>query len=160
MIRVLFVCLGNICRSTMAEAVFMQRVKEAGLTPYISADSAGTGAWHLGKPPHQGTLNILKKYQIRDYHHRARQIQARDLNDFDFVLTMDNANLADVQSEYPTGTAYLAPFLTFAPQLGQIEVPDPYYNGRYQEVYDLVSTASEGLLQHIIEKYDLPTTDS
>jgi protein-tyrosine phosphatase len=139
----------------MAEAVFMQRVKEAGLTPYISADSAGTGAWHIGKPPHQGTLNILKKYEIKDYHHRARQIQARDLNEFDFVLTMDDANLTDVKREYPKGTAHLAPLLTFAPHIGSTEVPDPYYDGRFEEVYTLVSEATDGLLQHIIEQYDL-----
>src|SRR4051812_26586452 len=91
MIRVLFVCLGNICRSPMAEAVFLHKVKAAGLDGEISADSAGTGNWHVGAPPHSGTRRILSAKGIA-YEGRARQLSRSDLDSFDYILTMDEQN--------------------------------------------------------------------
>ncbi|MCS6776941.1 MAG: low molecular weight protein-tyrosine-phosphatase [Chloroherpetonaceae bacterium] len=147
MIRVLFVCLGNICRSPMAEAVFMHHVHAAGLASQIIADSAGTGHWHLGEPPHPGTMRILHARGI-PYAHRARLITRHDLEHFDYILTMDEMNWQDVQELGP-GRAKVMRLMEFAPHTGQTEVPDPYYSGRFEEVYHLVNEATQGLLEYI-----------
>lgn len=151
MIRVLFVCLGNICRSPMAEAVFAHKVRAAGLGGAIIADSAGTGDWHIGHAPHIGTRNILKAHAI-DYAHQARLITAADLQAFDYVLTMDDSNLANVKRLAPS-RAQVVPFLSYAPHTGVSEVPDPYLTGNFDEVYALVSEAADGLLAAICREH-------
>ena len=108
MVRVLFVCLGNICRSPMAEAVFLHKVRAAGLEDRIEADSAGTGHWHVGHPPHHGTRDMLNRSGI-EYAHKARLVTPADLEAFDYILTMDNANLRDVQA-LGQGRAVIRPF--------------------------------------------------
>ena len=153
MIRVLFVCLGNICRSPMAEAVFMHKVKAAGLEEAISADSAGTGGWHAGEPPHSGTRGILAKYGIA-YAGRARQIARADMAEFDYIITMDDQNFRDVR-QMRFGKAHVARFLDYAPQTGVREVPDPYYNGGFEGVYRLVEAASDGLLANIRKDHEV-----
>ncbi len=153
MVRVLFVCLGNICRSPMAEAVLAHKVREAGLEKEIEADSAGTGDWHLGQPPHRGTRALLKQRRI-DYTHAARLITPVDLEEFDYVLTMDNQNLANVRA-MGTGRAVVRPFLEYAPHLLLCEVPDPYLTGGFSEVYDLVDAAADGLLAAIRAEHDV-----
>ena len=147
MVRVLFVCLGNICRSPMAEAVFAHKVRAAGLEHEIEADSAGTGDWHLGQPPHQGTQALLKDRQI-EYVHAARLLTRRDLDDFDYVLTMDAQNLANVKA-LGVGRAVVQPFLEYAPHLLLREVPDPYFTGDFEETHALVDAAADGLLTAI-----------
>jgi protein-tyrosine phosphatase len=153
MVRVLFVCLGNICRSPMAEAVFRHKVRAAGLEDKIEADSAGTGHWHVGSPPHEGTRDLLKRYSI-EYAHQARLIGEEDLDSFDYVLTMDNQNLRDVRA-LGAGRAVVQPFLKYAPDSRSREVPDPYLTGGFQGVYDLVDRAAEGLLKAICEEHKL-----
>ncbi len=153
MIRVLFVCLGNICRSTMAEALFRHKVREAGLEDQIQADSAGTGDWHLGEPPHPGTMQILAENGV-EYEHRARQITARDLNEFDAIITMDEANRRGVL-KLGQGKAVVTSLLSYAPTLGVAEVPDPYLTGNFGEVYPLVDAATEGLLAALRERHGL-----
>ncbi len=153
MIRVLFVCLGNICRSPMAEAVFAHKVREAGLGGTIIADSAGTGDWHIGHAPHSGTRQVLEANTI-DYAHQARLITAADLQAFDYVLTMDNSNLANVK-RMAQGCAKVIPFLSYAPRSGIKEVPDPYLTGDFDEVYALVSEAADGLLAAIRREHHL-----
>jgi protein-tyrosine phosphatase len=154
MIRVLFVCLGNICRSPMAEAVFRHKVAAAGLARTIEIDSAGTGDWHVGEPPHSGTRTILAVYGIDTTGLRARQIDDDDLELFDYIVTMDDANLAQVQS-LGTARAVVRPLLVFAPQTGVREVPDPYYTGGFEEVYRLVDAACDGLLETIRTEHAL-----
>ncbi len=147
MIRVLFVCLGNICRSPMAEAVFAHKVRAAGLQDQVHADSAGTGDWHLGHAPHPGTRHVLAVNAI-DYAHEARLLTAQDLQEFDYVLTMDDSNLRTVQARAP-GKATVRPFLDYAPDAAVREVPDPYLTGDFDAVYALVTEAAEGLLADI-----------
>ena len=153
MIRVLFVCLGNICRSPMAEGVFQHKVREVGLEGMIETDSAGTGNWHVGSQPHPGTMRLLAEKGIT-YYHRARQFDRDDLNEFDYILTMDEENYADVQA-LGTGTAKVAPFLDYAPHLGVREVPDPYYTGGFEGVYELINAAADGLLAVIRKEHSL-----
>lgn len=146
-IKVLFVCLGNICRSPMAEAVFTHLVKEANLGKHFEIDSAGTGDWHVGNTAHEGTLGILQQKQI-PYDGRARQINAADLGYYDFIITMDDSNFADVNA-IGKGRAQVRPLLSFAPTQKLTEVPDPYYHGGFDKVYDLVHESCVGLLEHI-----------
>jgi protein-tyrosine phosphatase len=153
MIRVLFVCLGNICRSPMAEAVFQYKVRAAGLEELIAADSAGTGHWNLGKPPHPGTCRILTANGIA-YDHRARLIMRPDLDAFDYIVTMDDRNYSDVR-ELGSGRAKVLRFMDCAPHTGVREVPDPYYTGNYHEVYRLVNAAADGLIAALRQAHGL-----
>src|SRR5437016_7552390 len=146
-VRVLFVCLGNIGRSPMAEAAFLRHVHEQGLDQKIHADSAGTGHWHLGEPPHPDTRRILEKEGI-EYSGRARLITPEDLQRFDYIVPMDSANLRDVKAMGPS-RARIALLMSFAPDQGHHDVPDPYYDGRYTLVYELVDAATRNLVEAI-----------
>lgn len=158
MINVLFVCLGNICRSPMADGVFAHRVKEAGLANQIQVDSAGTSGWHVGEVAHRGTLNVLKKHDV-PYNGRARQFISKDSERFTYILPMDRSNLADIKRLIGDETdAEVVMFLSYANKAGLTdvtEVPDPYYDGRFDEVYDLVETGSKALLDHIRKTHNL-----
>jgi protein-tyrosine phosphatase len=151
MIRVLFVCLGNICRSPMAEAVFKHMVDQAGLSDKIFADSAGTGGWHLGEGPHHGTRGILEKNQIA-YGHFARLLIAEDMNRFDYIIAMDRYNLRDIQG-VRGGRAKVGMLMDYASHSDEAVVPDPYYDGQFERVYELVTDACAGLLAHIRKEH-------
>jgi protein-tyrosine phosphatase len=153
LIRVLFVCLGNICRSPMAEAVFTHKVRKAGLEKHFQIDSAGTGGWYVGSPAHYGTRKLLSEKNI-PYDGRARQICSRDLMEFDYIVTMDNMNLEDVQRMGPT-TAKIANLLSYSPQSGVTEVPDPYYTGQFELAYELIDEGTDGLLRAIRREHNL-----
>ena len=150
-IAVLFVCLGNICRSPTAHGVFEKRVAEQGLASQIRIDSAGTGDWHLGKQPDPRTLLAGQQRGYDFSHLRARQVTAVDFNQFDYILAMDGKNLANLQQLQPGhfgGTLSL--FLPFG--RGTVdEVPDPYAGGAdgFERVLDMVELAVEGLLAHL-----------
>ncbi len=157
MIRVLFVCMGNICRSPMAEAVFQDMVNKAGLGDKFEIDSAGTGGWHAGQTAHYGTLSILRMNNI-PYDGRARQIELSDLDEFDYVLVMDHDNLANVR-RYTRGTrAVVGLFLQYAKQAGLVEtdvVPAPYFDNRFEPVYKLITAGSKALLDHIRQEHGI-----
>jgi len=150
-IAVLFVCLGNICRSPTAHGVFEKRVSEQGLNSQIRIDSAGTGDWHLGKQPDPRTLLAGQQRGYDFSHLRARQVRAEDFDLFDYILAMDGKNLANLQQLQPRhfgGTLSL--FLPFG-QGPLNEVPDPYAGGAdgFEQVLDMVEQAAEGLLAHL-----------
>ena len=143
MTRVLFVCLGNICRSPTAEAVFRARAERAGLA--VTVDSCGTGGWHAGEPPHPPATKaaMARGYDMSPL--RARQIRPEDFSRFDHILVMDRRNLADVQAMRPeTGPAPRL-FLTHAPEFGD-DVPDPWYSGDFDGVLNMIEAASDGLI--------------
>ncbi|MBU3058448.1 low molecular weight protein-tyrosine-phosphatase [Pseudomonas indica] len=149
--RVLFVCLGNICRSPTAEGVFRHRVREAGLEERIHIDSAGTGDWHVGKAPDSRTCRAarLRGYDLSGL--RARQFQREDFERFDLVLAMDRSNLRHIQAVRPaTARAELDLFLRRY-DMALDEVPDPYYGGEdgFEQVLDLIERASDALLAEI-----------
>jgi protein-tyrosine phosphatase len=139
--------MGNICRSPMAEAVFKNLVHEAGLDKQIEVDSAGTTGYHEGERPHRGTLRVLAQNNI-PYDGFARHLTKADFKAFDYVIVMDDENLADVRTMgAPEGKVFR--LLDFAPDQPVREVPDPYYNGKFEEVYDLVLEGSRRLLDYI-----------
>ncbi|MEQ8673083.1 MAG: low molecular weight protein-tyrosine-phosphatase [Aggregatilineales bacterium] len=159
MINVLFVCLGNICRSPMADAVFQAQVKNAGLDDKIKVDSAGTGGWHIGETAHPGTRSTLKKHDI-PYDGRARQFKPDDLITFDYVLGMDASNFDHIQRNFDKDAhnAEINLFLHYANEAGTVtetEVPDPYYTGGFEHVFSLVERGGEALLNHIRKQHKL-----
>jgi protein-tyrosine phosphatase len=151
-IRVLFVCLGNICRSPMAEAVFKNLVKEAGLQNRIDVESAGTGAWHIGQRPHAGTLAILKTHGIDAGTKRAQQLSRSDIREFDYIIAMDDENVNDIEALFGKNVPRL---MDYAPHAPARNVPDPYYAGNFDEVYRLVQMGSKGLLETIRKQENL-----
>ena len=154
MINVLFVCLGNICRSPMAEAIFQQMVKDAGLADKISVDSVGTGGWHVGETAHRGTRQVLAKHNI-PYNGRARQITAADMNNpNDYIIAMDQSNYSDVVRQYGQHP-HIHLLLDFAQNTSERNVPDPYYTGNFDFVYDLVADGCSGLLATIRQENGL-----
>lgn len=149
--KVLFVCLGNICRSPTAHGVFREIVVRQGLAEQIAIDSAGTAAYHVGNPPdsRSAACALRRGYDLSDL--RARQAIAADFQRFDYILAMDEQNLSELQSICPADyPGYLGLFLEFSPG-GEREVPDPYYGGPegFDHVLDLVEEASRGLLAQI-----------
>ncbi len=154
--RLLFVCLGNICRSPAAEAVFLHKVDNKGLSDQFLVDSAGTGGWHVGNQADQRMRQAALKRGI-EIKSRARQIKRDDFNKFNLILTMDNSNLADVKSLYNDITietnCLIYPILSFATSTDIVEVPDPYYGGEsgFDYVLDLLEDATEGLLKKLLE---------
>ena len=141
--RILFVCLGNICRSPTAEGVFRALARAAGLP--VRVDSCGTGHWHAGEPPNPPAVIAARKrgYDLSDL--RARQIDIADFTRFDRILVMDRSNLRDVLALRPEGGTRPELFLTYAPQHGQ-EIPDPWYTGEYDRTLDLIEDAAQGLV--------------
>jgi len=151
-ISVLFCCMGNICRSPTAEAVFRAKVEEAGLAQQIKIDSVGTHDYHIGDPPDARTQRAAKQRGYDMSLLRGRQVEAADFSRFDYVLAMDNANMAILQRLCPASQKdRLGLFLQYAQRHQEREVPDPYYGGAdgFEQVLDMVEDAAEGLLQHL-----------
>ncbi|HEX7687003.1 MAG TPA: low molecular weight protein-tyrosine-phosphatase [Burkholderiaceae bacterium] len=143
-IRVLMVCLGNICRSPTAEAMLRRHVREAGLEALVEVDSAGTADYHVGSPPDRRAIAHGEGRGLAMRHLRGRQVERADFDRFDFVFAMDEDNLANLARLRPAGSrARLGLLLDLAPHAGAREVPDPYYGGAegFERVLDLVDAA-------------------
>ncbi|TLS35742.1 low molecular weight protein-tyrosine-phosphatase [Pseudalkalibacillus caeni] len=156
MVNVLFVCLGNICRSPMAEAIFRDLIKENGMEGKIAVDSAGTGDWHIGAPPHEGTQNILSNNNIDYENIKARQIVKEDIDTFEYIIAMDAKNLGEINrlaGKKPK--RLIARLLDFVPESKVEDVPDPYFTGNFEEVYEMVSEACLNLFNMIKEREEL-----
>lgn len=163
-IRILFVCLGNICRSPLAEALFRHRIRERGLEAYFEVDSAGIAGWHEGERPCPGTLATLARLGISSEGLRARQIRKEDFERFDEIIVMESSQKQDLlrfvedmmhkakangRSWQPK--AHIERLLAYAPQADVGDVPDPYETGVHDEVYALIRQGVEGLLDHLVE---------
>ncbi|MFN3595766.1 MAG: low molecular weight protein-tyrosine-phosphatase [Rubricoccaceae bacterium] len=153
----LFVCLGNICRSPLAEGVFRRKVEEAGLSDRFVIDSAGTGGWHVGDPPDRRMLATARARGTDLADLRGRQLAREDLYAFDHVFVMDKSNLHDTLYLDPEGDhgTRVRLFREFDPEPGDYQVPDPYYGGPegFEHVYDIVDRTAEALLARLRHVY-------
>jgi protein-tyrosine phosphatase len=155
-ISILFVCMGNICRSPTAQGVFRDMVDKQGLSEYISTDSAGTINYHAGSKPDRRARETAVKRGLDLSDLRARMVTSDDFERFDYVIAMDRSNYADLEAICPPGREErLHLFLDFAPDQPIREVPDPYYGGvaGFDRVFDLVEEASRGLLAKIMSQH-------
>ena len=156
MIQVLFVCLGNICRSPTAEGLFRKAVEDQGLAAAISVDSAGTSDWHIGGPPDARSQEIAKQRNIDLSTLRARQVTSNDFKTFDYVIAMDGSNYTKLLALCPKSHKdRLHMCLAFAPSVSVVDVPDPYYEGNFDPVFDMISVACQGLLADIRKTHSL-----
>ena len=148
-LRVLMVCLGNICRSPTAEAMLRHKAREAGLGERVEVDSAGTADYHVGSPPDRRAVAHGERHGLRMQHLRGRQVCREDFDRFDFILAMDEDNLANLQRIRPPGSgAQVALLMSYAPRTGSRIVPDPYYGAAdgFEAVLDLVEAAADGFI--------------
>lgn len=151
MVDVAFVCLGNICRSTMAEAIMRQRLKERGISDVI-VHSRGTGRWNLGEPPHQGTQKILKQHHI-PFEGIVSELFEPD-DDFDYIIAMDQSNVDNIKSINPNLKGQLFKLLEFS-NMEETDVPDPYYTNNFEGVYDMVQSSCDNLIDFIVKDTNL-----
>ncbi len=156
-VNVLFICMGNICRSPTAEGVFRHTVNEAGLNEKIHIDSAGTHAYHVGQEPDKRAQAAALQRGIDLSNQRARKVEEQDFEQFDYIIAMDHSNHSDLIHIAKDKAKNLHMFLNFADKFSEEEVPDPYYGGEqgFKHVLDLVEDASNGLLQHIRENHSI-----
>ena len=151
-IKVLFVCMGNICRSPTAEGVFSKIIKDNNLDHHFKVDSAGTHAYHVGEKPDNRAQKAALERGFELKHIRARKFLMQDFDIFDFILVMDGDNYSILMEASPEEHRHkIKYFLDYAPQLGVRDVPDPYYGGRFgfERVLDLVEEASKGFMETI-----------
>lgn len=154
LIKVVFVCLGNICRSPMAEGLFRAEVEKAGLSNQIAIDSAATGTWNLGKPPHRGTKEILKKHHVDYQFMKARKISATDFAEADFIIGMDQQNISDLKALTNNSKATIRSLMSFVLGEEEKEIPDPYYTGDFKETEQMVTAGVKALLEYITKQLD------
>ena len=154
MVRILFVCHGNICRSTMSQCVFQDMVNKAGIADRFTIESRATSTEELGNPPHTGTVRKLREVGVPVLPHRAAQITWRDYQDFDYIIGMDSWNIKNLHRMLrgdPEGKVYK--LLAFAGS--QRDIADPWYTGNFDETYDDVTQGCRGLLDYLKKQGEL-----
>ena len=151
---VLFVCLGNICRSPLAEGIFTKLVEERNLSDLFYIDSAGTGDWHIGNPPHSETTKVAKNNGILIDSYQARQVEAVDFDVFDLVVALDTSNYQDLLSIYNDEDCEIIHLRKFDSEKGDLSVPDPFYGGPqgHIDVYDMIHRCCVNLLDDLEKK--------
>jgi len=155
-VRLLVVCLGNICRSPVAEGVLRARISTSTLAGKVTLDSAGTGDWHVGEPPDRRAIANAAGHGIDIGGLRARQLSEADYRDFDWLLCADRANLRDVRARAPAGAhARIALLLEWAGVEDEGEIPDPYTGGasQFEHVYQLLDRAADGVIARLRHEY-------
>ena len=155
-VGVLFVCLGNICRSPLAEGVFRHLAHERGVDHRFRIDSAGTGAWHVGQPPDPRSVDVARRHGVTLDGQRARQVRDDDCADFHYLVAMDNDNLRTLERlrDDWADAGSLALLRAWDPEPGDGEVPDPYYGGPggFDEVFRMIRRSAEGLLEDMLSE--------
>lgn len=147
MTTVAFVCLGNICRSPMAEAIMRQRLEDRKISD-IDVYSRGTGRWNLGEPPHEGTQKILNTHDISFDGMISELFTEND--DFDYIIAMDQSNVDNIRYINPNTNGKIFKLLDFS-NMDETDVPDPYYTNNFEGVYDMIQSSCDNLIDFIIE---------
>lgn len=151
MTTVAFVCLGNICRSPMAEAIMKQRLKDRGIDG-IEVESRGTGSWNLGQSPHEGTQRILTEHNIPFDGMISELLEPTD--DFDYIVAMDQSNVENIQHINPNLKGKLFKLLEFS-DMEEQDVPDPYYTNNFEGVFDMIQSSCDNLIDYILKDSNL-----
>ncbi|GAB4442469.1 MAG: low molecular weight protein-tyrosine-phosphatase [Turneriella sp.] len=151
---VLFVCLGNICRSPLAQGIFEHQIRQAGLAQDFDADSAGTSGWHEGEPPHRGSIRIAKKYGISIEKQRSRPVHPKDAEIFDYIIAMDTSVRESLLSEFRFPESKVHLMRSFSPtshSLKDLSVPDPWgmNDDAFENVYQILDDAITGFIGHL-----------
>ena len=151
--KVLFVCMGNICRSPTAEGSFRFIVSKQNLSDYFEIDSAGTHAYHIGNPPDSRSQQSARKYGVDLSNQRARQVHESDFYYYDHIIAMDTNNLNILKSICPTDSkSQIKLLLDYLPNSGFESVPDPYFEGKFDEVFEIIYAACNSLLANLVKK--------
>jgi len=156
-VKILFVCMGNICRSPTAQGLFQQMIREQGLDKRILVDSAGTHSYHIGNPPDSRSQAVARRRGIDLSKLRSRRLVRDDFIKFDYLLGMDSDNIADMHAIRPDeASAQLQLMLEYSKRYSQRDIPDPYFgNDGFEMVFDMIDDASRGLLEHIRSEHEI-----
>lgn len=149
---VLFVCLGNICRSPLAEGVFRMLAEERSIASRLEIDSCGTGGWHVGEPPHLGSQRVAKVHGIDISGLRARSISKEDFKRFDLLVAMDSENERYLKNHSSKESGRICLLREYDPERDSADVPDPYFQGNFEEVYDIIERSCRKLLDEVARR--------